>query len=116
MGVQVGEPKAATITLEMTEEAASAGKWSDPLPFLSAQARGREGREHALFIEHAEGRVLRVRDEPSLIRDPLQHLLSVELAREGKAGRVDRLQLRAFLFESVGERSQSSRVLTFTCL
>src|SRR5438552_17070813 len=100
----------------MTEETASAGKWSDPFPLLRAQPRGREGRQYARFIDHAEGRVVRIRDEPSLIRDALQHLLAVELARERKAGGVDRLQLRSFLFESIGERSQSPRVLPLTSL
>ena len=90
----------------MTEQTEAARQRSDECAVFIADTRRRERLDHALLVEHAKGRVLRVRHRARLIRDALQHLVAVELRGEREPRGIDRLQLLALLLERVGELPQ----------
>src|SRR5436190_1330573 len=97
---------ALALLLQVTEQTEAARQRSDECAVFIADTRRRERLDHALLVEHAKGRVLRVRHRARLIRDALQHLVAVELRGEREPRGIDRLQLLALLLERVGELPQ----------
>ena len=94
------------LDLQMPQQAEAAGERADQRALLLADARRGEALDDALLVEYAEGGVSRVRDEPRLVGDALEHLIAVELRRQRQAGGVHGLQLLALLLERIGQRAE----------
>ena len=110
MRVEVLEAQGFALGLEVTEEPESTREVPDERALLLADAGRGEGLDHTLFVEHAQRGVLRVRHAPRFVSDPLQHSVAVELRRERKARRVDRLQLLALLLQLFCDDAKPLRV------
>jgi hypothetical protein len=89
--VKVAQPERLTFLLEVAQQAEPSRQGSDQRSFFRCDPGCREGLDDAVVVENTERRVLRVRDGARLVRDTLEHLISVELRCERKAGAVDRL-------------------------
>ena len=87
MAADVVEPQRARVADQLAEHAVPARQRADAAALLVVDAERQEALEVlASLIQHAEGRVLRIRDVARHLEDALEHALDVQrrdhLARE----------------------------------